>query len=99
MKHLKDLKKSKTKQKVTLKQAFKTIIWPRKNIVLLGLVLIIIRSLSGFVLPLQSKVLLDQVIPNKDFSQLYILILIVIGAILIQAITSFLLTKVLSIRK
>jgi ABC-type multidrug transport system fused ATPase/permease subunit len=98
MKHLKDSKKSKTKQKVTLKQAFKTIIWPRKNIVLLGLVLIIIRSLSGFVLPLQSKVLLDQVIPNKDFSQLYILILIVIGAILIQAITSFLLTKVLSIQ-
>ena len=98
MKHLKDSKKSKTKQKVTLKQAFKTIIWPRKNIVFLGLVLIIIRSLSGFVLPLQSKVLLDQVIPNKDFSQLYILILIVIGAILIQAITSFLLTKVLSIQ-
>ena len=98
MQHITDSKKNKTKPKVTLKQAFKTIIWPRKNIVFLGLILIIIRSLSGFVLPLQSKVLIDDVVPNKDFNQLYILILIVIGAILIQAITSFLLTKVLSIQ-
>ncbi|WP_435415914.1 ABC transporter ATP-binding protein [Polaribacter aestuariivivens] len=98
MQHLKESKKSKTKPKVTLKQAFKTIIWPRRNLVFIGLILIIIRSLSGFVLPLQSKVLLDEVVPNKDFNQLYTLILIVIGAILIQAITSFLLTKVLSIQ-
>ncbi len=98
MQHLKESKKSKTKPKVTLKQAFKTIIWPRRNIVFLGLILIIIRSLSGFVLPLQSKVLLDEVVPNKDYSQLYTLIFIVIGAILVQAITSFLLTKVLSIQ-
>lgn len=98
MQHLKDSKKNTTKPKVTLKQAFKTIIWPRKNIVFLGLILIIIRSLSGFVLPLQSKVLLDEVVPNKDYNQLYSLILTVIAAILIQALTSFLLTKVLSIQ-
>jgi subfamily B ATP-binding cassette protein MsbA len=98
MQHLKDSKKNSTKPKVTLKQAFKTIIWPRKNIVFLGLILIIIRSLSGFVLPLQSKVLLDEVVPNKDYNQLYSLILTVIAAILIQALTSFLLTKVLSIQ-
>ncbi|MFD2528842.1 ABC transporter ATP-binding protein [Polaribacter marinaquae] len=98
MQHFKESKKSKNKPKVTLKQAFKTIIWPRRNLVLLGLVLIIIRSLSGFVLPLQSKVLMDEVVPNKDFNQLYNLVLIVIGAILVQAITSFLLTKVLSIQ-
>ncbi|WP_299061533.1 ABC transporter ATP-binding protein [uncultured Polaribacter sp.] len=98
MQHFKESKKSKTKPKVTLKQAFKTIIWPRRNLVLLGLVLIIIRSLSGFVLPLQSKVLMDEVVPNKDFNQLYNLVLMVIGAILVQAITSFLLTKVLSIQ-
>ena len=36
--------------------------------------------------------------PNKDYNQLYTLIAIVISAILIQAITSFLLTKVLSIQ-
>jgi ABC-type multidrug transport system fused ATPase/permease subunit len=98
MQHLKDSKKNKTKPKVTLKQAFKTIIWPRRNLVFLGLILIIIRSLSGFVLPLQSKVLLDEVVPNKNYDQLYTLILIVIGAIFVQAVTSFLLTKVLSIQ-
>jgi subfamily B ATP-binding cassette protein MsbA len=98
MQHLKDSKKNSSKPMVTLKQAFKTIIWPRKNIVFLGLILIIIRSLSGFVLPLQSKVLLDEVVPNKDYNQLYSLILTVIAAILIQALTSFLLTKVLSIQ-
>lgn len=89
---------SKTKPKVTLKQAFKTIIWPRRKLVFLGLLLIIIRSLAGFILPLESKVLLDEVVPNKDYSQLYSLIGIVITAILVQAITSFLLTKVLGIQ-
>jgi ABC-type multidrug transport system fused ATPase/permease subunit len=98
MQHFKESSKGKRKPKVTLKQAFKTIIWPRRNLVFVGLILIIIRSLSGFVLPLQSKVLLDEVVPNKDYSQLYSLIVIVIGAISVQAITSFLLTKVLSIQ-
>ncbi len=98
MQHYKESSKDKKKPKVTLKQAFKTIIWPRRNLVFVGLILIIIRSLSGFVLPLQSKVLLDEVVPNKDYSQLYTLIAIVIGAISVQAITSFLLTKVLSIQ-
>ncbi|WP_346883735.1 ABC transporter ATP-binding protein [uncultured Algibacter sp.] len=100
MRHLKEQTngKDKPKSKVTLKQAFKTIIWPRRNIVFIGLVLIIIRSLSGFVLPLKSKVLLDEVVPNKDYNQLYAVITIVIVSILIQAITSFLLTKVLSIQ-
>ena len=90
--------KNQRKPKVTLKQAFKTIIWPRRNLVFLGLLLIVIRSLSGFVLPLQSKVLLDDVVPNNDYSLLYSLIFIVIGSIVVQAVTSFLLTKVLSIQ-
>lgn len=90
--------KDNRKPKVTLKQAFKTIIWPRRNLVLIGLLLIVIRSLSGFVLPLQSKVLLDEVVPNNDYKLLYSLIFIVIGSIVVQAVTSFLLTKVLSIQ-
>jgi ABC-type multidrug transport system fused ATPase/permease subunit len=99
MQHLKPPKiKDHRKPKVTLKQAFKTIIWPRRNLVFLGLLLIVIRSLSGFVLPLQSKVLLDDVVPNNDYSLLYSLIFIVIGSIVVQAVTSFLLTKVLSIQ-
>tara|TARA_R110002033_G_scaffold14654_3_gene42508 strand:+ start:7287 stop:9047 length:1761 start_codon:yes stop_codon:yes gene_type:complete len=96
MQHLKD--KSTTKSKVTMAQAFKTIIWPRRNLVFIGLILIVIRSLSGLVLPWQSKVLLDDVVPNKDYSQLYSLIAIVITAITIQAVTSFSLTRILSVQ-
>ena len=100
MQHLKESAspKDKTKQKVTMAQAFKTIIWPRRKLVLLGLLLIVIRSLAGLVLPWQSKVLLDDVVPRKDISMLYNLIGIVIAAITVQAVTSFLLTQILSVQ-
>ncbi|MGB3343784.1 MAG: ABC transporter ATP-binding protein [Aequorivita sp.] len=100
MQHLKETtkKKDKSQPKVTMAQAFKTIIWPRRNLVFIGLILIVLRSLSGLVLPWQSKVLLDDVVPNKDMSQLYTLIIIVISAITIQAFTSFLLTRILSVQ-
>ena len=88
----------KSSPKVTMAQAFKTIIWPRRNLVLIGLGLIVIKSLSGLILPWQSKVLLDEVIPNKNISQLYGLISIVLGAILLQAVSSFLLTRILSVQ-
>ncbi|AUC81708.1 ABC transporter ATP-binding protein [Lacinutrix sp. Bg11-31] len=99
MRHLKTQdSKNKTKPKVTLKQAFKTIIWPRRKLVFIGLVLIIIKSISGLILPWQSKVLLDDVVPSGDSSKLWTLILIVIAAITVQAITSYLLTKILSVQ-
>jgi len=83
--------------KVTLAQAFKTFIWPRKKIILLGLFLIILSRLSGLVLPGASKYLMDDVIANKNIHLLKILLIVVAGAIIIQAITSFLLTKLLSV--
>jgi len=100
MQHYKESSKDtpKKKSKVTMKQAFKTIIWPRRNLVFIGLILIVIKSLSGLILPWQSKVLLDEVVPSKDSSQLYTLIAIVLSAILIQAVTSFLLTRILSVQ-
>jgi subfamily B ATP-binding cassette protein MsbA len=79
-------------------QAFKTIIWPRRKIVFVGLILIALSRAASLVLPLQSKVLLDEVIPNKNFDQLTNLLLLVGGAILVQSITSFLLTKILSVQ-
>ncbi|WP_417867788.1 ABC transporter ATP-binding protein [Xanthomarina gelatinilytica] len=86
------------KNKVTMAQAFKTIIWPRRNLVFIGLILIVLSRLSSLVLPWKSKALLDEVIPNKDYDQLYQLLLIVGIAILVQAVTSFLLTKILSVQ-
>lgn len=86
-----------SKKKVSYKWAFREYIWPRKKIVLVGLVLIIIRSLSGMVLPYASKTLMDNIIPSKDVSSLWILIIIVCSSILIQALTSFSLTRLLSV--
>ncbi len=100
MQHLKEPSKKtkKGKPKVTMASAFKTIIWPRRKLVFIGLVLIIIRSLSGLILPWQSKILLDDVVPNKDFDGLYTLIGIVLVAISVQSVTSFLLTRILSVQ-
>ncbi len=98
MRHLAKSSTSKSKPKVTLKHAFKTIIWPKRKLVFIGLFLIVIRGLAGLVLPWQSKLLLDDVVPNKDYKGLYTLIAIVIAAITIQAATSFLLTRILSIQ-
>ena len=86
-----------SKQKVSITQAFKEFIWPRKGIVLVGLILIVISRLASLVLPLKSKVLLDEIIPNKDMDALFSMILLVSGAILIQALTSFALTRLLSV--
>lgn len=79
-------------------QAFKTIIWPRRKIVFVGLLLIAISRAASLVLPLKSKTLLDDVIPNKDFEQLKMLLIFVASAILVQAVSSFLLTKILSVQ-
>ena len=86
-----------SKKNVSFAWAVKEFIWPRRKIVLVGLVLIILRSLSGLVLPYASKSLIDDVIPSKDMNALTTLLLFVCGAILIQAVTSFSLTRLLSV--
>lgn len=85
-------------KKVSILKAFKTIIWPRRNLVFIGLILIVISKAASFVAPLSLKYLMDDIIPNKDLDFLKILIGVVITAILVQAITSFLLTKILSVQ-
>ncbi|MDH7445928.1 ABC transporter ATP-binding protein [Aquimarina sp. 2201CG14-23] len=90
--------KNKKKPKVTILQAFKTIIWPRRNLVFIGLILIFFNRVAGLVLPWKSKALLDDVVPSRDMRQLYELLIIVGVSILIQATTSFLLTRVLSVQ-
>ncbi len=84
-------------KKVSFVWAFKTYIWPRKKLVLAGLVLIIIKSLAGLVLPYASKSLLDEVIPSQDMQMLTNLLIIVCSAILVQSIISFALTRLLSV--
>ncbi len=89
--------KDKPKGKITMGKVFRTIILPRKNLLLLGLFLIIINRLSGLVLPGATKFLIDDVIGNKDMEMLKMLLLAVSGALIIQSTTSFALTKLLSV--
>jgi ABC-type multidrug transport system fused ATPase/permease subunit len=86
-----------SKKKVSLKWALKEYVWPRRKMLSIGLVFIVIRSLSGLVLPYETKNLLDVVVPSGDMSELWTLIFLVAGAILIQAVTSFILTRLLSV--
>jgi len=88
---------SKKERKVTLRQVFTTIIWPRRKQLFIGLFLIIISRISGLVLPGASKYLIDEVIPSNDLNQLKWLIVAVVLAIVIQAVTSYSLTQILSV--
>lgn len=87
-----------SEKKVTILSAFKTIIWPRRKLVFIGLILIVISKAVSFVAPLSLKYLMDDIIPNKNVELLKILVAVVGAAILIQAVTSFLLTKILSVQ-
>jgi len=86
------------KKKVSLLTAFKTIIWPKRNLVFIGLILIVISRLSSLALPMASKYLLDDIIPSKNIEMLKLLIGGVALAIAVQSITSFLLTRILSVQ-
>jgi subfamily B ATP-binding cassette protein MsbA len=83
--------------KVSFNWAFKEFIWPRKKIISLGLFLIILRSLSGLILPYASKTLIDDVIPSKNTNDLFLLIIVVCSSLLIQSLSSFSLTRLLSV--
>ncbi len=86
-----------SKQRVSIGHVFKTIVWPRRKIIAIGLVLIVISRLASLILPGASKYLIDDVIANSDLDMLKILVAVVIGAIIVQSATSFALTQILSV--
>lgn len=85
------------KSKVTLAQVFKTIIWPRRGILLVGLVLIVVSRLSGLVLPWSTKYLMDDVIAKGNMEMLKLVLIAVSFSVLVQAVTSYILTQILSV--
>jgi ABC-type multidrug transport system fused ATPase/permease subunit len=85
------------KSKVSIGQVFRTIVWPRRTVIFIGLVLIVVSRLSGLVLPGAAKYLMDEVVVKGDLNMLKLILIAVVGSIIIQAITSFMLTKLLSV--
>jgi subfamily B ATP-binding cassette protein MsbA len=81
----------------SLKHAFHEIIWPRKKLIAIGLVLILINRLAGLVLPASTRYLIDDVIGQGNLRLLYTLLGLVGGAVAIQAATSYSLVMLLSV--
>ncbi len=69
---------------------------PRRKLLLTGLVLMLINRAAGLVLPGSTKYLVDNVIGKHQVALLAPLVGAVLGATVIQGITSFTLTQLLS---
>ena len=71
-------------------------ILPRRKLLGLGLLLMIINRMSGLVLPYSTKFLIDDVLGKRRTELLAPLVLSVLLATLVQGVTSFTLTQLLS---
>jgi ABC-type multidrug transport system fused ATPase/permease subunit len=72
------------------------LIKPRRGLLALGFVLMAINRLAGLVLPASTKYLVDNVINQKQIQLLTPIVLGVLAATVIQGLTSFTLTQLLS---
>jgi ABC-type multidrug transport system fused ATPase/permease subunit len=69
---------------------------PRRAILALGFALMVVNRVSGLVLPASTKWLVDNVIGKRQVQLLGPLVLIIVCATVIQGLTSFSLTQLLS---
>jgi subfamily B ATP-binding cassette protein MsbA len=71
------------------------LIKPRRGILALGFGLMAINRVAGLVLPASTKYLIDNVITKRQLNLLTPIVLGVLGATVIQGLTSFTLTQLL----
>jgi ABC-type multidrug transport system fused ATPase/permease subunit len=91
-----------TKPKKSAAETWKALpeIWallkPRKGVMLLGLLLMSINRIAGLALPFSPKYFFDDVVGRHKTNMLLPIVLIVIAATIVQGVTSFSLTQLLS---
>ncbi|MBI1183003.1 ATP-binding cassette domain-containing protein [bacterium] len=90
--------KNKKVKSSSVKNIYRNIVYPRRKSLLLGLLLILINRAAGLVLPGSTKYLIDNIIGPKDLSLISQFVLVVAVAILVQSVTSFILTQLLSVQ-
>lgn len=90
--------KKKKLNNISVGEVFKRIIWPKRGLLLFGLILILLRSGASLVLPKATQFLIDDVVTSGDMKLLRNVILITIAAIITQAAASFTLTRILSVQ-
>src|SRR6202451_3263240 len=69
---------------------------PRRGVLALGFVLMIINRSSGLILPASTKYLIDDVINKKQMNLLLPIVTAVVAATIVQGLTSYALTQLLS---
>src|SRR5437870_767434 len=72
------------------------LIKPRRGLLALGFALMAVNRVAGLVLPASTKYLIDNVITKRQVNLLTPIVLGVLGATVIQGLTSFTLTQLLS---
>jgi ABC-type multidrug transport system fused ATPase/permease subunit len=89
-------KTSKRERLRALWPELRALVGPRRNLILAGLVLIAINRVAGLVLPACTRYVIDDVIGKRRVDLLLPLLGAVVGATVLQGITSFALTQTLS---
>jgi len=87
---------AKAKQPWKLLPEVMALLKPRRGILALGFALMVVNRVAGLVLPASTKYLLDNVILQRQIRLLTPLVFAVLGATLIQALSSYALTQLLS---
>jgi subfamily B ATP-binding cassette protein MsbA len=85
---------------VTLSAAWREaqeLVWAHRRRLALGLTLMLISRLASLVLPLSSKWLIDEVVMRARTDLLPTIVLAVIAATILQAVTSFALSQILGV--
>ncbi len=91
-----------TEQKQKRKNAWKNLpdVWalirPRRGLLALGFLLMAVNRVAGLVLPASTKYFVDNVISKRQIQLLTPIVLAVLAATILQGLTSFTLTQVLS---
>ncbi|MCA0375480.1 MAG: ABC transporter ATP-binding protein/permease [Gemmatimonadetes bacterium] len=91
---------AKGKPKYDTKRAWgeaRALMWTHRKSVTIGLGLMLISRASGFVLPYSVKYVLDDVVPNRDVRLLGLIALAGFVATVVQSITGYALSQVVSV--
>ncbi|GAB4250821.1 MAG: ABC transporter ATP-binding protein [Vicingaceae bacterium] len=80
------------------KISFKSIIIEHKNVLFLGILLLMLNKASSLAIPTSTKYIIDNVISKNDYSLLYTITLYLVLAVVIQFLSQHILLHVVSIK-
>ncbi|HUG53023.1 MAG TPA: ABC transporter ATP-binding protein, partial [Vicinamibacteria bacterium] len=89
-------KASKSERLRALWPELRALVAPRRRLLMAGLALIAVNRVAGLVLPSTTKYVIDDVVGKRRVELLLPLLALVVGATIVQGVTSFALTQTLS---